>query len=127
MKFAYTILYVEDVKKTVQFYKDAFGFDLKFQHEKGDYAELESGQTTIAFSSFDLIRSLGKNPKRADSQAPYFELALVTEQLEDALQQAITAGAKEIQSIERMPWGQSIAYVEDINGFLIELCTPMMI
>ena len=33
MRFAYTILYVEDVKKTVQFYKNAFGFELKFQHE----------------------------------------------------------------------------------------------
>lgn len=127
MKYAYTILYVEDVKKTVQFYKDAFGFEVKFQHEKGDYAELESGQTTIAFSSFELIRSLGKNPKRMDGQAQYFELALVTDQLEEALQQALSAGAKEIQAIESMPWGQSIAYVEDMNGFLIELCTPVMI
>lgn len=24
-----------------------------------------------------------------------------------------------------MPWGQTIAYVADINGFLVELCTPM--
>jgi len=23
-----------------------------------------------------------------------------------------------------MPWGQTIAYVADINGFLVELCTP---
>ena len=26
---------------------------------------------------------------------------------------------------EVMPWGQTIAYVADINGFLVELCTPM--
>ncbi|WP_139851081.1 VOC family protein [Acinetobacter pullicarnis] len=127
MRFAYTILYVEDVKKTVQFYKNAFGFELKFQHEQGDYAELESGQTTIALSSFELIRSLGKKPQRAEIHSPNFELAFVTDQLEQDLRQAKQAGAKEIQAIERMPWGQSIAYVEDINGFLIELCTPMMI
>lgn len=24
-----------------------------------------------------------------------------------------------------MPWGQTIAYVADINGFLVELCTAM--
>jgi len=24
-----------------------------------------------------------------------------------------------------MPWGQTIAYVADINGFLVELCTPV--
>ncbi|TXT41687.1 MAG: hypothetical protein FD135_14 [Comamonadaceae bacterium] len=27
--------------------------------------------------------------------------------------------------VETMPWGQTIAYVADINGFLVELCTPM--
>ncbi|MDR7307276.1 hypothetical protein J2X15_002563 [Rhodoferax saidenbachensis] len=26
---------------------------------------------------------------------------------------------------EVMPWGQTIAYVADSNGFLVELCTPM--
>lgn len=127
MRFSYIILYVEDVKKTVQFYKNAFGFELKFQHEQGDYAELESGQTTIALSSFEQIRALGKNPHRADSQAPNFELAFVSNQIEQDLRQAKQAGAKEIQGIENMPWGQSIAYVEDINGFIIEICTPMMI
>ena len=24
-----------------------------------------------------------------------------------------------------MPWGQTIAYVADVNGFLVELCTPL--
>jgi lactoylglutathione lyase len=24
-----------------------------------------------------------------------------------------------------MPWGQTVAYVRDNNGFLVELCTPM--
>ncbi|AOA59105.1 VOC family protein [Acinetobacter larvae] len=126
MKFAYNILYVEDVSKTVQFYRSAFHFDLKFQYEQGDYAELESGYTTLAFSSFELIRSLGKTPHRANAQNPTFELIFVTDSLEEDLQRAKQAGAKEIQGIEKMPWGQSIAYVEDINGFLIELCTPMM-
>lgn len=27
--------------------------------------------------------------------------------------------------LEVMPCGQTIAYVADINGFLVELCTPM--
>ena len=28
-------------------------------------------------------------------------------------------------ALEVMPWGQTIAYVADINGFLLELCTPV--
>jgi len=33
--------------------------------------------------------------------------------------------ATPVRSLEVMPWGQTIAYVADINGFLVELCTPM--
>ncbi len=30
-----------------------------------------------------------------------------------------------MRPVEVMPWGQAIAYVADINGFLVELYTPM--
>jgi len=26
---------------------------------------------------------------------------------------------------ETKPWGQTVAYVRDRNGFLVELCSPM--
>lgn len=42
-----------------------------------------------------------------------------------ALERALAAGATPIRAVEVMPWGQTIAYVADINGFLVELCTPM--
>jgi lactoylglutathione lyase len=38
---------------------------------------------------------------------------------------AVAAGATPMRPVEVMPWGQTIAYVADINGFLVELCTPM--
>jgi uncharacterized glyoxalase superfamily protein PhnB len=38
---------------------------------------------------------------------------------------AIAAGAQPMRPVEVMPWGQTMAYVADINGFLVELCTPM--
>lgn len=41
------------------------------------------------------------------------------------LERALAAGAKPMRPAEVMPWGQTIAYVADINGFLVELCTPM--
>jgi hypothetical protein len=30
-----------------------------------------------------------------------------------------------VQPPEQMPWGQTVAYVADLDGFLVELCTPM--
>lgn len=125
MKFGYTILYVEDVGKSVAFYEAAFGFKTKFLHESGDFGELDTGTTSLAFSSRKLMAALGKNPRPADAAAPSCEIAFVTEDVPAAQAQALQAGATLIQEPERMPWGQTVAYVADIDGFLVEICTPV--
>lgn len=40
IKFAYTILYVQDVTTAVAFYEKAFGFTRKFISPGNDYGEL---------------------------------------------------------------------------------------
>lgn len=39
MQLGYTILYVEDVKRSVDFYQRAFGFMVKFVHDGGDFGD----------------------------------------------------------------------------------------
>ncbi|MGE8356838.1 MAG: VOC family protein, partial [Microvirgula sp.] len=51
MKFGYTIVYVASVAETLTFYQQAFGFDTRFLHESGEYGELETGGTALAFAS----------------------------------------------------------------------------
>ncbi|WP_180125909.1 VOC family protein [Rhodoferax sp. BLA1] len=125
MQLGYTILYVPDVPATLKFYEAAFGLTTRFLDESGDYGELDTGSTTLAFSAHRLMQQLGKNPQAADAHAPCFEIALCTPDVPAALAQAIAAGATPMRPVEVMPWGQTIAYVADINGFLVELCTPM--
>ena len=54
MKYAYSIIYVENVPETIDFYEKAFGFARKFLTPENDYGELFSGETTIAFASIEL-------------------------------------------------------------------------
>lgn len=54
MKFGYTIVYVSSVEETLAFYKEAFGFETRFLHESGQYGELETGETVLAFASHAL-------------------------------------------------------------------------
>jgi uncharacterized glyoxalase superfamily protein PhnB len=42
-----------------------------------------------------------------------------------AVQKALAAGARLVQAPEQMPWGQTVAYVADLNDALVELCTPV--
>jgi lactoylglutathione lyase len=94
-------------------------------HESGDYGELDTGATVLAFSSRRLMRELGKSPAEADPQKPVFEVALETDDVAGAVARAVAAGASSIREPAEMPWGQTIAYVADRNGFLIEICTPV--
>lgn len=125
MKLRYTILYVKDVPSTLSFYERAFSQTRTMLHEGGDYGELATGETKLAFSSLELMQSIGKSPGRAANQSPCFEIAFETLDVRSALDQAIEAGATLVQDVEEMPWGQSTGYVKDPDGFLIEICSPV--
>jgi lactoylglutathione lyase len=125
MKFGYTILYVDDVASTLAFYGKAFGLPTRYMHESGSYGELDTGATALAFVSHSLLRQIGKTPQAPVLDAPTSEIALVTDDVAAAVTRAVDAGAKLVQDATAMPWGQTIAYVGDSNGFLVEICTPV--
>jgi uncharacterized glyoxalase superfamily protein PhnB len=126
VKFKYTILYVDNVADTLEFYESAFGLSRAMLLEDGDYGELETGGTRLSFTSLKLMTELGKNPAEVSSGNPCFEIAFETDDVQAALARALKAGASLVQDAEDMPWGQTTAYVTDNNGFLVELCTPVV-
>tara|TARA_R110002051_G_scaffold324635_1_gene422823 strand:- start:16452 stop:16844 length:393 start_codon:yes stop_codon:yes gene_type:complete len=128
MKYAYTIVYVENVKETVLFYEKAFGFAQKFITPEQDYGELITGETTISFASIKLGNSNFKKgfKKVCTTEKPFgVEFAFTTETIEVDFQKAINAGAIVYEPIKEKPWGQKVGYLRDNNGFLIEICTPI--
>lgn len=128
VKLGYVILYVENVSQTIEFYERAFGFNRKFVTPEGDYGELDSGETTVAFASIELGNANFRNgfQKISNSDKPVgVELVFVTENIEADFKKAIDEGATEYEPLSRKPWGQTVGYLRDINGFLIEICTPI--
>ncbi|MCG8509172.1 MAG: VOC family protein [Rhodospirillales bacterium] len=125
MKYKYTILYVENVEQTLDFFCDAFNLKQKYLHESGDYGELDTGSTTLSFSSVSLMNDLGKSPAPAKPEAPTFEIAFETDDVAGSLSRAVKAGAILVQDVRNEPWGQTTAYVTEANGYLIEICSPV--
>ena len=126
MKFGYTLLYVKDVENTVAFYESAFGLKRRFVHESG-YGEMDTGATKLGFVSHDLAKSNGVAFAEAQVRgpAPAAEIAFVTDDAAAAYTKALKAGAQVVAAPKQKPWGQTVAYVKDLNGFLVELCTPV--
>jgi catechol 2,3-dioxygenase-like lactoylglutathione lyase family enzyme len=128
MKLGYVIIYTQDVVASVAFYEKAFQLTRRFVHESKQYAEMETGATALAFVCDDLAAVNVPHPYRKNSRgdaAAGIEIALTTPDIETAYQHAVTNGATSVLAPLTKPWGQTIAYVLDNNGVLVELATPM--
>lgn len=127
MKLGYVILYVPDVAGAVAFYEKAFGLARRFVHESGQYAEMETGTTALAFASEDLVSTSihGFRRNRIEDQAAGAEVALVTNNVPKSFKRAVEAGALPVVEPTKKPWGQVVSYVRDGNGFLVEICSEV--
>ncbi len=128
VKFGYTILYVSDVTKSIEFYENAFGFERKFITPDNDYGELNTGETTLSFASKELADSNLKSGflESILANQPFgIEVGLITDNVTETIEKALNAGATITEEPKQKPWGQTVAYIRDIDGFLIEICTAM--
>jgi len=128
VQFAYTIVYVPAVEATIGFYERAFGLKRRFVSEDGDYGELETAGVTLSFASESLASSnlpAGFQPHRP-GQLPFgSEIGFTTSDVQQIVNQAIDSGATLVSEPREKPWGQTVAYIRDPNGVLIEICTPI--
>jgi lactoylglutathione lyase len=127
MRFRYAVFYVSDIEKTVIFYENAFGVKRRFIHETGNYAELETEGVTLAFASCTLAKEiLGIDVECVEGGQPSsrMEIAFVTSDVDEAYARAMQHGATALKTPKVQPWGQTVAYIRDINGFIVELATP---
>jgi uncharacterized glyoxalase superfamily protein PhnB len=128
IQFKYTILYVGDVEQTVSFYEIVFGFKRIFITPDGSYGEIETGGTTLSFASHAQAKSnLGSEFIQSSPEHKPFgiEIGFTTVDVESLYNKAIEAGAHAVSPAQLKPHGQTVAYVRDPDGFLIEICTSM--
>lgn len=128
VKLGYCIYYVKDVEATIAFFERAFGFERRFVTPEGDYGELSTGQTTLAFASEELAHA---NLEEAGGFAPLdrkgppiaMAITLLTDDVPTAVSAAVGAGARQFVEATEKPWGQTVAYLLDPNGILVEVAT----
>ena len=127
----YAILFVKDVEATLSFYEKAFGLTRRFFHdEQGKaYGELETGAAQLAFCSLPLVQEQLNQPEiqlASPTKPPLgFEIALLTSDVPALFARAVKAGATVVRDPAAKPWGQTVAYLRDKDGHLVELATPM--
>ncbi len=125
MKFGYTIVFVDDVPKTVEFYKNAFGLESAFVNPM--FAQMQTGETTLAFGANANERKelpIAFRPNEPDTDPAGFQVSFLTDDVETAFAVAIAAGALPVVQPNKMPWGQTVSRVRDCNGVLVSIVSP---
>ena len=126
MELGYVIVYVEDVPATIAFYEKAFGLTRRFVDDSGSYGELQTGATTLSFAQEEFTPTRGLfHLNRAGAKPGGSEIGLVSQDVAADFAAALAAGAVSVLEPMQKPWGQTVAYVSDLNGVLVEICSPI--
>ncbi|KAJ8457851.1 hypothetical protein OPV22_030777 [Ensete ventricosum] len=123
--FAYTVVYVKDVARSVAFYSDAFGYRVRRLDGSHRWGELESGQTTIAFTPLhqretDERTGAVRTPAREGERGPV-EVCFDYADVDAAYKRAVDRGAVPVSPPEVKEWGQKVGYVRDVDGIVVRL------
>src|SRR5215472_3013985 len=126
MQFGGTVLYVDQVSPVVDFYRRAFGLNVRFFDEALGFAELETGGSMLAIATHALGEMLMPNQylRPANGQPAGIEIAFITLDVPASFAKAIAEGATPITTPRRMPWGLEVAYVRAPEGTLIGFSEP---
>ncbi|TCM38305.1 glyoxalase/bleomycin resistance protein/dioxygenase superfamily protein [Kribbella orskensis] len=121
---AFPVLYVANVRRSVEFF-GLLGYESRYQFPlEGDphYVGLERGESSlgIADSSWPEAQ-LGITV----GTAPRFELFVYVDDVEAQVETFRTAGYAVLQEPATMPWGERQAYVSDPDNNPIALATPI--
>jgi lactoylglutathione lyase len=130
VSLGYVILIVKDVSASLTFYESAFGLSRRFfTNDNGKaYGELETGATRLGFVSHELARTTLNHeiiPTSPDKPPFGAEIAFTTPDVPALYARALKAGATAMSEPAAKPWGQTVAYLRDKDGHLVELCTPL--
>lgn len=126
MKFSGVILYVPDVRKTLAFYERAFGLTRRFLSDDASFGDVRTGSAMLGFASVAMSRKnwMGGVRTTAPGEAPpAFEIGIETDDVAGAVKRAQDAGATVLAPPEEKPWGQTVAFLRDPDGHVIELFT----
>jgi len=126
MKFDLIGIFVDDLRRMVDFYKNVIGLEIDWNGE-GPYAEFK--HEGIRFSMFtrkELPGLLGRTPEFPQKLNGTFELAInvgAPENVDLKFQEIIAGGATEIYAPRNEPWKMRSAMIADPEGNLLEIAS----
>lgn len=126
LQLAAAVIYTDDAAATVAFYERATGLTPTFYDRELGFAMLgpEPAVAIASHAAGKLMMEAGYAPVQSD-RVRGTELGFWAEDVPAAFETAVRAGATALTSPRKMPWGQTVAYVEAPEGTILGFLTRM--
>lgn len=123
MKLGSLVLYVPDVAAAAAFYEQAFGLHLRHADPGGEFAEMDAGGVPLVFVAEGRRADAGHTFRAHRPLEPPAagEVGFLAKDVAAAYARALGAGALGYEAPNTRPDGQTVAYVRDLNGVLVEI------
>lgn len=109
------ILYVEDLERSVEFYRDVIGLPYKFT----DAGYAEFGTDGTRFALYERRRAEWLTGQ-AVTPGPAAEIVLVVEDVDACAARLAARGVTVLSGPADRPWGHRTVHVADPDGFVVE-------
>jgi lactoylglutathione lyase len=120
----FPILYAQDLKRVVSFYRDLLGMQESFRYPaEGEVAfmTLQWGRSELGLGTYAPTPGLEGRPLQLPQGGRGFELCLYVEDVDVLVSRLRGEGVKVLVEPMDQPWGERLAYVADPEGNTVML------
>lgn len=125
VRHALTILAVEQLRESVDFYRAAFDWPLEVETPVYVEMRLPGGQRLGLYQREGFGKNTGQVPARVPpGELSPCELYFYADDVPAALERLRGAGARELSALSLRPWGDEAAYFADPGGNVLVIARP---
>ncbi len=117
-------IFVKDMAKMIQFYRDALGFEIKESEDTANVYLIKDETLFMLYGRKDFEEMTSRKYEYIKGLNGHFEIALYVDtydEVDKTFSKVVSNGAVPVLEPATEPWGQRTCYIADPEGNLIEI------
>lgn len=117
-------IFVKDMAKMIQFYRDVLGFEIKESEDTANVYLIKDETLFMLYGRKDFEKMTSRKYDYIKGLNGHFEIALYVDtydEVDKTFAKVVSNGAAPVLEPATEPWGQRTCYIADPEGNLIEI------